>query len=335
MGTAFDKLGASTSLTVRFSLDATPAQLLAMDKLEPSGTPATAADAKAISGLGASLTLSADKPLKDVLDAEQTANGRPDPSVNLDFEVHTGDGKSLAEIRDVKGMEYLRLDVNAIVRLSGDPAATDAVSGLEQMIGQMPPALAPLKSLIKGKWISIDPKKLDELAKGLDGEAGADTPSAAPSLDSATKNKLVSALAGVFSRDVTLTDKGTVNGRDHVVVEAPARKLVADVQKALAPIAKSIPGVGGSFPTAAPTGVPTGKASADILIDKDGSLSELSMDLGQLDPKAAAAKAQLPASVSFDTKAAATTAPAGAVAFDPSALQDLVKSFLGADPLAG
>jgi len=336
VNSAFDKLGESKSLSVKFSLDATPAQLLAMDKLEPSGgTAATATQAKQISGLGASVTLSADKPLKDVLDSGKTANGQLDPALNLDFEVHAGDGKPLVEVRTVSGTEYLRVDVDAIVKLGGDSKATDEISGMHQMFDQMPASFAPLKSLLDGTWISIDPKKLADLTKSLGGTAGTATPSAAPSLDTATQNKLVNALTGVFSRDVTLTDKGTVNGHDRIVVEAPARKLVADVQKAIAPIAKGIPAIGSSFPTAAPTGVAPGKASADILINKDGSLSELSMDLGQLDPKAAAAKAQIPVSLSFDSKAAATTAPAGAVAFDPSILQDLIKDFSGAGPLAG
>ncbi len=333
VNTAFDKLGETKSLTVKFSLDATPAQLLAMDKLEPSDTPLTSAESKQISGLGASLTFSADKPLKDAFGKTKTVDGQLDAAVDIDLEVHAGDGKPLAELRSIGGTEYVRVDVDAIVKLGGDSATADEINGMEKEFDQLPPSFAALKSLLKGKWVSIDSKKLEGVTKGLGDTAG--TPSAAPTLDPSTQNKLVSALTGVFSRDVTLTDKGTVNGRDRIVVEAPAQKLVADVQKAVAPIAKGIPAIGGNFPTAAPTGVATGKASADILIAKDGSLSELSMDLGQLDPKAAAAKAQVPVSVSFDAKAAPTTAPAGAVAFDPTVLQDLLKSFAGSNPLAG
>ena len=331
--TAFDKLGESKSLSVTFSLTATPAQLLAVQKLEPSGSGVTAAQAKQISGLGASLTLSADKPLKDVLDSAKLSSGSLDPALDFALEVHAGDGKPLVEVRAVDGKEYLRVAVQDIVKLGGDSKTADEINGMNKMFAQMPPSFAPLKSLLDGKWISIDPKKLADLDKSLGDTTG--TPSAAPSLSADNENKLVNALTGVFSRDVTITDKGTVNGKDEIVVQAPADKLVADLQKAVAPIAKTIPGIGSSFPTSAPTGISTGKASADILINKDGSLSGLSFDLGQLDPKTSAAKAQIPVGLSFDTKAAATTAPTGAVAFDPSILQDMIKGFSGSNPLAG
>jgi hypothetical protein len=336
VNSAFDKLGESHSLSVKFSLDATPAQLLAIDKLEPSdGDTTTAAETKEVSGLGASITLSADKPLKDVLNSGKGSGTQLDPALSLDFEVHAGDGKPLVEIRTVGGLEYLRVDVDSILKLVPIPGSTAEISSIRKSFDGAPPAFAPLVDLLNGKWISIDPKKLTALTKSLSGTAGVPTPSAVPSLDSATQNKLVSALTGVFAQDVTLDDKGTVNGRDTIVVTAPASKLVADLQKAIAPIAKGIPAIGSEFPTSAPTGIATGKVSADILINKDGSLSELSFDLGQLDPKAAKAKAQIPVSLSFDTHAAATTAPAGAVAFDPSILQEMIKSLGGAAALKG
>ena len=327
VNTAFDKLDEGTSLSVKFSLDATPAQLLAMDKLEPSDDGAMSAlDAKQISGLGATLTLSAGKPLKDVFASGKSSSAQLDPALNFALEVHAGDGKPLVEVREVHGLEYLRVDLDAVNKLSPIPGGT---AGILKSFDGAPPAFAPLVDLVNGKWVSIDPKKLTALTKSLSGTAGLPTPSAAPSLDSATQNKLISALTGVFAQDVTLTDKGTVNGRDTIVVTAPARKLVADLQKAVAPIAKDIPEIGSEFPTSAPTGIATGKASADIVINKDGSLSKVSMDLGQLDPKAAKAKAQIPVSLSFDDHAAATTAPAGAVVFDPSILQDMIKSLAG------
>lgn len=335
VSTAFDKLGEGKSLSVTFSLDATPAQLLAADALDTSGgDKLTPAQAKQVSGLGATLTMSSDKPIKDVLNQAQaqSSSGRLDPALDFALEVHAGDDKPLIELRAVSGKEYLRVDVDGIVKLGGDSKAASEINGMHQAFADLPPSFAPLKSALDGKWISIDPKKLADFSKTLQEKAGtaSATPSAVPTLDGATQDKLVKALTGVFTQDVTLTDKGTVNNQDHIVVEAPAQKLIADIQQAIAPIAKDIPALGSSFPTAAPTGVPAGNASADLLIDKDGSLSKLSIDLGQLDTPSSKGRAQLPASLTFDNKAAATTAPAGAVAFDPSVLQDLIKNFADA-----
>lgn len=332
MSTAFDKLGASKSLSMTFKLDATPAQLLAATGLDSSpDNKMTAAESKQFSGLGASITLSSDKPIKDVLDSAQaTADGALDPGLNLAFEVHAGDAKPLIEVRTVAGKEYLRTDLDAIAKLGGDSSTASEIAGIHDMFNGMPASFAPLKALADGKWISMDPKSFADLAKSFGGSAAA-TPSAAPTLAPATKNKLVAALTDVFTQDVTLTDKGTADGVDHLVLEAPARKLVADVQKAVAPIAKDIPSIGSSFPTAAPTGIADGKASADIYLNADGAVSKLAIDLGQLD-STTAGKAQIPVSLTFDDKAAPTTAPAGAVAFDPKVLKDLFKNLGGLDP---
>lgn len=343
VSTAFDKLGESRSLSLKFSLDATPAQLLALDATDrttdsSSGDKLTADQAKAVSGLGATLTVSADKPLKDALkSAGASADATVDPALNFSLEVHAGDGKPLVEVRQVSGKDYLRVDLASVAKLSGAGSTADEITGMQGMADSLPAAFAPFKALLKGKWISMDPKALADLGKNLPGQLGSaagSTPSAAPSLDTATKNKLVKALTGVFEQDVTLTDKGIENDKDHIVVEAPAKKLVEDIEKAVAPIVKSIPatksipGLGTAFPTAAPTDLTDGKASADVLINKDGSLSKLSLDLGQLAPSTESGQ-HLPVSLSFDAQAPVTTAPADATELTATQLQDMVKSFAG------
>ena len=338
VGTAFDKLGESKSLSVKFSLDATADQLLALDKAEQANGDESSDDAmpaqvaKNMAGLGASLTMSADKPLKDVLDSAKTNSGQLDPALNFAFEVHGGDAKPLFEVRVVNDKDYLRVDLDELSKLgSGDASMVDGLKSLKTEVAQMPAAYDAVKDLVNGKWVSLDPKKLSDLTKSLGGGTTADpTPSALPSLSSSDQSKLVKALTGVFTSDVTLDDKGTQDGKDHIVVTAPARKLVADIQNAVEPIAKDIPTIGSAFPTGAPTSVPDKSVNADVYVNKDGSLSKLSLDVWQLNPKGTADQ-HLPLSLSFDTQAAPTTAPAGATELTSGVIQDLVNSFSGDD----
>jgi hypothetical protein len=291
----------------------------------------TAQDAKTVAGLGASITMSADKPLKDVLDSAKSGSGQLDPAVNFAVEVHGGDAKPLFELRVVNSKDYLRVDLDEVSKLGGgDKSLVDGLSGLKSGVAQMPAAYDAVKDLVNGKWVSLDPKKLSDLTKTLGGGATADaTPSALPSLSSNDQSKLVKALTGVFTSDVTLDDEGTQDGKDHIVVTAPARKLVADIQNAVEPIAKGIPTLGNAFPTGAPTSVPEKSVSADVYVNQDGSLSKLSLDVWQLNPKGTADQ-HLPLSLSFDTQAAPTTAPVGATELTAGVIQDMIKG-LGGD----
>ncbi|WP_042399187.1 hypothetical protein [Streptacidiphilus carbonis] len=334
VSTAFDKLGESKSLSVKFSLDATADQLLALDKAEiaagdeSKSDAMTAQDAKNLAGLGASITMSADKPLKDVLDsAKAGSGGRLDPGLNFALELHGGDAKPLFELRVVNSKDYLRVDLDELSKLgSSDKSLAGGISGMKSGVAQLPSAYNAVKDLVNGRWVSIDPKQLSGLTKSLGGggTTAAPSPSALPSLSSGDQNKLVKALTGVFTVDVTLDDKGTQDGKDHIVVTAPARKLVADIQNAVEPIVKDVPTIGSSFPTAAPTSVPDKSMSADVYINNDGSLSKLSLDVWQLNPKGTADQ-HLPLSLSFDTQAAPTTAPAGATELTSGVIQDMLK----------
>jgi len=334
VGTAFDKLGDSDSLSVSFSLDATAAQLVSLD--QGTSDAMKMVDAKNVAGLGATLTLSADKPLSQALKSVQTSAGgtidpTTDPSLSFDLEVHAGGQKSLFEVRQVGGLEYLRINLDNMLSLSDDADVNQEISGMQAELGQMPPQYAPLKDLLLGKWVSLDPKQFAQVAKGMEGGSGTSAlPSSVPSISAATKNSLISSLTSLFEQDVTLSDQGTANGLDHIVVQGPEAKLAAGIQQAFAPVAKALPGgVASSYPTAAPTGVPNKNVSADLYIGKDGSLSKVAFDFWQLNPKGKAGE-HLPISLTFNDQAAAPTAPTGAVAVPPSLLTSLVQSISAA-----
>lgn len=297
-------------------------------------------DAKNVAGLGATLTLSADKPLNQALKTVQTSTGTidpsQDPSLGFDLEVHAGGGKSLFEVRQAGGLEYLRINLDNLESLSGDADTNQTLSGLQAETGQMPPQYALIKDLIEGKWVSFDPKQLSKLEKSMGsavpGASGAPTglPTSLPSISTSTRNNLMSALTNLFEQDVTLSDKGTVNGQDHIVVEGSEAKLAAGIVQAFAPVAKSIPGIGDSYPSTAPTGVPAKNISADLYIGKDGALSKLSFDFWQFNPKGKPGE-HLPVSLTFNDQAGAPVAPTGAVAVPPSLLQSLAQNIASSE----
>ncbi|MBC3842212.1 hypothetical protein GXW82_24455 [Streptacidiphilus sp. 4-A2] len=303
LSTAFGKVGDSDTLSVSFSLDATPAQLVALDAGDSDAL--KLADAKNIAGLGATLTLSSGKPLGQTLKSLKTSSsGTFDvsqyPGLDLDLEIHSGGRKPLFEVRQVAGTEYLRVYLDNLEALGGSDGSTgQEIAGMQAEAGQMPPQYAPLKDLIAGKWVSYDPRQMAALAKNMQSAGvGSGGPTSLPSLSASTRNNLVSALTNLFEQNITLSDRGTTDGVDHIVLQAPEQKLVDGIQQAFAPVAKAIPGLGSSYPTAAPTGVPDRNVSADAYIGQDGSLSKLSIDLGQLD---SGSNGHLPLSLSSTT----------------------------------
>ncbi|MFC5905631.1 hypothetical protein [Streptacidiphilus monticola] len=338
---AFDKLGAGHAITVDLQLRATADQLLALDAQDPSGGPKlTRAQAEQMAGIGITVAVSSDKPVKDALQSASADTGKLDPSLNMDLTVHSGTGAVLAEVRAVSGKEYLKLDFAALSEIGpSDQGSAGDLADLRSMSASLPPSMGALKNLLQGKWVSIDPAKFASFSKSLQSSgSGSGTnaarPSAAPSLDAAQQKKLTDALTGVFEKDVHLTDKGTKDGIDTVELKAGnTRTLLADVQKQVFPVLKSIPGFPGGLPTSAPTGVPTTPAVATLGIDtSSGTLSSVALDAGQFDTKHPGT--HLPLVLGFKDTAAAVSAPAGAVEFDPASLGDMMSGLVGGSDTA-
>ncbi|MGW0631781.1 hypothetical protein [Streptomyces sp. NPDC002758] len=320
---AFDQLNNSREATIDFHMVASPNQIMALDAADPSSDhKMSKAQARQISGLGVTVALRSDKPLKDALEASNTSTGKLDPSLDMDLAVHNGAHTSLIEYRSVAGKAYVKVNVMALAKLSGDTKTIDEAKSMQAQANSIPRALEPFKRLLQGGWVSIDPAKFAKLSKQMGGDT---KPSPMPSLNAAQQQKITDTLSKIFMKDTTIKDTGTSHGVDTIEITANARTLIADIQKQVFPILKDVPGIGGKLPTAAPTSVPTTPAKMTILLNADsGTLNTISVDLAQFDTHS---KGQhLPIALTFKDKAVNTTAPAGAIEFDPSSLKDLMGS---------
>ncbi|MEY9873156.1 hypothetical protein ABH931_002638 [Streptacidiphilus sp. MAP12-33] len=331
VSTAFDKLGAGKSLSVAFSLDATPAQLVALSTDGNLADKLKLTDARKLSGLGATVTVtSAGKPVKDVFKAAGANSTALPQGVAVSFEVHAGDKKPLVEVRELGSKAYLRVGLDEMAALSGDKSFTQSLSDMRSGMADAPAEFAPMKALLEDKWVAVDAATLQKFGQQAQKSTGAaGVPSSMPTLDSATQTQLGDAVVAVLKRDLTLTDKGTTDGVQEIDVQAPAKQLATDLEKAVLPIVKKLPGIG-NVPTSTPTDLPNGTADAQLFL-KDGSLSRVSLDLAQLDASSAKKNEHLPVSLSFDGAAPAITAPAGAVELTPEVLDAMMSSMGGAN----
>ncbi|MFJ6214844.1 hypothetical protein ACIQGZ_16140 [Streptomyces sp. NPDC092296] len=322
---AIQKLTEGRALTTRLTVDADADQIIAFDQETDSGETIERADAKKLAGLKISVAVSADKPLKDVETLKSLGSTadlealQADKGIDFAVSLNGGDGRKALELRQVAGTAYAQVDLDVVGDLVGDSATFEQ---LHEMSGQLPPELAVLKAALDGKWVSIDNKAVRKLTDTVKEQGGADIlPSAEPSLNAATGNKLLSAISGVFSRNVTFDDKGQQDGADLIVVSAPARTMADDLLKALRPVAKDIPGLAGKLPSSAPSDTPDRTLSADLRI-KDGALASITVDLAQFEEKQGSA--HLPITLSFDRSADAVQAPEGAVPVTPEAIDAIV-----------
>jgi len=314
---AFQKLGDSHSATIELSLAASAKQVQSFAKA--TGEPIELKDAQTVAGLRFNVAMSADKALKDIK-TKKSASTLADFPADMGYSL-ISNGNTVGELRLVDGTMYAHVDVDAVAKLAGEDAGE-----LHASAADMPPELHVFKALLDGKWLSVDSELFHSFANDLPGGQEAAVPSPLPSLDPATAEKLVDSLGDAFSKNATIEDKGQQDGADRIVVSVPARALVGDLQKALKPLAKDIPGLEG-MPTSVPTEVPNRKISAELLI-KDGALASASFDLGQLQEKVTA-DAHLPLKVSFATDAAPLKAPTGAVALQQKDIDGFMNLGMG------
>ncbi|MDH6576956.1 hypothetical protein [Kitasatospora sp. MAP5-34] len=343
---AFGKLGDAKTFKAEVSFDATADQIVAFEK--SAGGTVDAKSAATIAELSLAVSVSSDKPLKDVAPKTPQASGDLDAfagvkDVNLSYVLAGKSGTTYADVRLIAGKPYLKFDAAGIAKLAGkDPAELNTVAG------QLPPELKVVKDALAGKWLSIDPTLLQQLAKdpklgALAGAAGSASPSAAPSIDPKVAKDLTASLKDVLSHNLTFDDQGTKDGVDHIVASAPARGLAQGFLNAVKPFAKSIPN-GDKLPGSVPTTVPDKKINVDLYL-KGGALSSVSFDLAQLAEKAGP-DVHLPIKLAFGQDVAPLEAPTGATEFGMSDITSMMGMFakgaggglgagLGAGPGAG
>ncbi|MFI6877524.1 hypothetical protein ACIBL6_29185 [Streptomyces sp. NPDC050400] len=304
---AADKLGERTSLSLELGLDATPAALTKLAQSDEEPLPPQMA--KAFTQSRISFSVRSKKPLAD--------SGEKD-IVGAGLKV-TGPDGMLAEYRLVGDFTYYRMNLDAFSKLAGFPAPTaDELPKGEE--GEA------LRNVVEGKWVKF---RTDDLTEGLkesgaagsgkNGESGkSDKKASSDSLDSATQKKIMKAVRGALTRNVTFTDKGTKNGTDHVTAKASFRALLTDVFDRLRPLADELP-EGAELPTAKDLkDAPNKKVAVDFAI-KDGALTRVSLDVATLADDSRGAK--VPLYMKFgEAGSDVLKAPSGATEVSPDGL---------------
>ncbi|WP_431042793.1 hypothetical protein ACQUSR_13405 [Streptomyces sp. P1-3] len=275
---ATEKLGERESLAVEFDIDASAKQLIALSGKGPDAEPLTPEEAKLMAGLRVTLAVQARKPIaeageKDIIGTRLAIAG-PD-----------GD---LAEYRLIGKTAYYRADIKALGELSGQP-----VPSAEEISGRLPESAAEgVRKILDGEWIKIDIRKMESFTDGMekaqreadeDDEAGGDAaPSGPGDVDAETGEKMLKAVKGVFSREVTIKDEGSRDGATHLVASGSARTLLTGVVNELRPIVEDLPGGSRSLPTAKDLKeLPDKKVSIDFSV-KNGELAGATTDIAPL-----------------------------------------------------
>jgi hypothetical protein len=326
---AFSKLGDQKSVSVGVSFDASAAQLYTALRSEDGFT---RADARTLAELRASLSVSGDKPIGDSYDAKKDT----DPDASFAMGLSAGSA-SVIEVRSVNQRAYVRIDLKALEKLAaaGSSSSSDSadLKQLDELTAQadsLPASLGPVKALLKGKWVSIDPKAFEEFAKTMGTAAGSGSGlgSTKSTVSPKVAREIGERLRHAFAKDAHFKDTGSHGGADHVQVSVPARQAIKDVSSALTPLAGQFPGLKKSDLKVTRKDLadtPNRDVTADIAI-KNGMVSAITIDLGQFEKKVTG---KAPLVIALDGTAKPVTAPAGAVTLTPQDILRLVMSKMG------
>ncbi|MFJ4534717.1 hypothetical protein ACIP39_01860 [Streptomyces tibetensis] len=304
---AFEELGKKNTLSFELDLDTDVTSLKALDAgsdPEP-GEEIPDEAAELLSAAKISVTVQSKKPLDE--------SGEKD-LVGTALKVSTPDG-DLAEYRLIGDHAYIRADLDAMGRMSGNPVP-DA--------DDLPPEAGALKDVIEGKWVTYDAKEMDKaVAEDREATGG---PAPAPSLDAKTQKKLMKALRGVIAREVEFKTTGDGDGTEHVTATAPFRTLITELFGEIRPLTKGLP-LGMGLPTDKDLkDAPDAKVAADFTL-KNGELAQVDVDLAKLAENAEVKKLGLTLRMREGTR---PTAPAGATKLD---LNELMNGFFGGPAL--
>ncbi|MGW5354644.1 hypothetical protein ACWERV_29530 [Streptomyces sp. NPDC004031] len=331
---AFTNLGDQKAVTVGLSFDGTAQQIYAAMKDQDDFD---LSDAKVLAGLRISAALSSPKPFAQLKQGDKGGN----VGFTVASDASGGkDGSTLVGLRAVDEKVYLKVDLKAIAGLDPSDKDLQELNGMLGSVDQMPSSFASVKTLVKGGWVSLDPKGFEDFFKSLgsqgdaaSGDSGSDDPLSGLGLptglptalptDLANKSltQLIDPLRTSLTRDAKLTDLGTKDGADHIQASIPARTLAKDLQNGLGSLSKSLPG----DVTKNLDDVPNKTVNVDLAI-KGGKLTHITVDLAQLDDTI---HGKLPLDLSIDGDAAPVSAPSGAQQLNPQDLMGLVMSQLG------
>ncbi|MEU4096988.1 hypothetical protein [Streptomyces sp. NPDC026673] len=315
---ALDRLGEQKAVTVSVGFDGSEQQIWSALK---GSDGFTRKNAQMLAGFDVSLSMSADKPLKDVKEG----------GTSLALRISLGQGKDLMEVRGVAGGKaYLRMDLRRFMSLAGEldtGKSKGDMSGMEQFLDaadDLPSSYKSVKDALGGKWVSVDPKAFTEFAESMaeNGPAGSPLPNAS-ALDAKTQKRITKALRKAIEHNAKFADAGSKDGVDHVKVTVSAGKTADALAEALEPLAGQLPD-GAALSDL--KDVPDKNVILDVAV-KDGTLSGISLDFDQFDTTDEIHGA-LPLTVGFASDAAPVAAPAGATPLNPQDIMGAMMQFM-------
>jgi hypothetical protein len=304
---AFGKLGKEHSLSFELDLDADATTLKALDakgKPEP-GEEIPDEIAELLSGGRISVSVQSKKPFDESGDKDFIG-------MAMKFSGPDGD---LFEYRLVGDYSYVRADVDGFAKMTGSPMPP---------ADELPASAGAFKALLEGKWVKFSTKDLATTRDQLNEMEGAEgeKPSADPTLDAKTQQKLMKALKEVVAGEVDFKTAGGKDGTEHITATASFRTLLTELIDEIRPLAKDLP-MGAELPTGKDLkDVPDKKVAARFTIS-NGALTEVSVDLAKLAEDAKVKKLALVLRLGKGEKA---TAPVGATEVK---MDELMEGFFG------
>jgi hypothetical protein len=278
---AVDRLGEQKSLGIELSLDATPEALVSLSD-DADAMPDEFADF--ISGLHVDISVKSRKKLAD--SGEKDLVGT---SVKI-----AGSKGVLVEYRVVGDLMYYRADMKAVGEAMGFPLPT---------ADELPRKDKRLEKVLDGGWAKMDTRELEAPGKDAKGSGG--------DIDARTQRKIMKAVRGVITDEVTFRNGSGSDGADHVVAKANLRDVLTELFDRLRPLEGDLP-PGAELPTSRDLkDAPDKKVAVDFKI-RNGDLEQVKVDLAVLaeHPKGAKVPLVLKFAEAGDVKA-----PSGATEF--------------------
>ncbi|WP_438490236.1 hypothetical protein [Streptomyces sp. S186] len=310
----FQKLGERKALTAEFRISANEQQIWSALK----NTKGFQRDyAKIMAGLRLSVWSAPDKPVKDVFKDPQAGVHIPSGYV---FAVDGG--QPVVDIRSDGKKMYQRMDFQRLAKLTPQGSAN-----LARQKGELDKLPSPLKEMMSGQWVAYDVKDFEEFAKKKQPGLGGPGAGPATQLKVEDQKKVMDAFEKAFIDNADLQDAGSKGGADHVTATVPARKAMTTLAKGLEPIAEKNPSLGSLKDSV--KDVPEKDITLDIAI-KDGTVSELTLNLAQFADDNKKVDGELPLSIELKGEAPAFEAPSGAKTVKPKDLERAVSELQSA-----
>ena len=307
LSASIGNLSNTDALTTTLKLETTAGDLQTIAKSGKKPTTLSDADAQAIAS--ANLVIETKTTNGKKLSELKAGDSK---STNVSIRGVDG-GNTLAEIRVIAGNLYLQGDLKGILDLAHQPKTYGELQARAATLPKF------VQAFVGGKWVSIN----GDAAKGLASQFGVNTQQ---SPSSAQSQQLINDLKNIIDKDVTVTKVGTDARGDHLKMSGNTRTLAKDFVNS---VTSEVPGAAALSNQLQPSNVPSRTMTVDAWV-KDGTLSELSLDLVQFAPPGEApAGAHLPVALTFDQSGDDISTPSDVTPVDLSQLGTLLGALSG------